>query len=99
MMPNDCGRAECNDVTCLLQPPAKINVVPGFAVLTVEPADGVEGPTIKGHVAAWNVLRDGVGEQDVTRSPGSSGDTGLHPVFRRRRNVRPADARIIPAHP
>ena len=45
-----------------------------------------------------NVLRDRVGEEHVARSAGRRRDTGLDPVFRRRRNVRPADPRIIAAH-
>ena len=30
--------------------------------------------------------------------PGRGGDTGLHPIFRRRRDVRTAHARVIAAH-
>ena len=82
----------------LLQAPAEIDVVARFAILDVEAADSVEGPTIEGHVTTRNVLGHGVGKENVTRSPGRGGDAGLDPVFRRRRNVGPADAGIIAAH-
>ena len=49
------------------------------------------------HVAAGNVLRHDIGEQHVARPAGRGGDGSLHPVHRGRRNVRPADARVIAA--
>ena len=96
-MPHDRGRAEGDDVAFLLQAPAKIHVVAGLAILDVEPADAFERPAIKRHVTTGDVFRHRIGEQNVARPAGRGRDTGLHPIFRRRRNVRPADAGVIAA--
>src|SRR2546423_4831098 len=95
MMPDHRRRTEGDDVAGLLQPPAKIDVVPGFAKIRIEAADRLECPAVEGHVATGNVLSHGVGQEDVTRTARSSCDTGLHPVIRRRREVRPADSGVI----
>ena len=98
MMPDDRGRAECDDVAFLLQAPAEIDVVARLAIFDIEAADGVERPAIEGHVTARNVLRHGVGQEHVARAAGRRRDAGLDPIFRRRRNVRAADPGIIAAH-
>ena len=97
-MPDDRGRAKGDDVAFLLQTPAKIHVVAGFAILNVEAADGVESPTIKGHVTTRDVLRHRVGQKNMARAARRGGDAGLHPIFRRRRNIRTAHAGVIAAH-
>ena len=96
-MPDDRGRTKGDDVAFLLQAPAKIDVVARLAILDIETADRVERPAIEGHVTTWNVLRDRVGEEHVARAAGCRRDAGLDPVFRRRRNVRPADPSVIAA--
>ena len=92
IMPDDRGRAKRDDVACLLQAPAEIDVVAGLAIFGIEPADAFKGPAIKGHVTTGNVLGHRVGEQNVARSAGRRRDAGLDPVLRRRRNIRPADS-------
>ena len=98
MMPDDRGRTESDDVAFLLQAPAKIDVVACLAILGIEAADAIECPAIKGHVTPGNVLGHRIGQEHVARSAGRRGDAGLDPIFRRRRDVRSADARVIAAH-
>ena len=97
MMPDDGGRAEGDRVSGLLDAPAKIDVVTGLVIFGVEPTDVFEGPPIPGHVTTGNVFGHGVGEQDVARPAGRGGDAGLHPVLRRRRNVRATYPGVIAA--
>ena len=96
-MPDNRGRAKRDDVAFLLQTPAEIDVVSGLAILDVEAADGIKGPAIKGHVTTGNVLGHGVGQQNVARSARRRRHAGLHPIFRRRRNVGAAHARVVAA--
>src|SRR6187455_286396 len=98
MVPDDGGRAEGDDVAFLLQAPAEIDVVARLAIIDVEAADGLEGPAIKGHVTTRDVLRHGVGEEDVAGAAWRRGHTGLNPVFGRRRNVWTAHPRVVAAH-
>ena len=88
VMPDDCGGAEGNLVTGLLHAPAKIHVVAGLVILVVESADAFKSPAIPGHVTTGNVFCDRVGQEDMARPTGGRGDTRLHPILGRRRNVR-----------
>ncbi len=97
VVPDDGGGAEGDDAAALLEAPAEVHIVAGLAVFVVEAADLVERPTVESHVAAGNVLGDDIGEEHMARTAGGRGHTGLHPIFRRRRDVRAADAREVAA--
>src|SRR5262249_43136701 len=97
VMPDDRGRAKSDDVTFLLQAPAEIDVVARFSIFNVKPADGIEGPAIKGHVTTRNVFRDRVGKENMAWSAGRGSNAGLHPVFRWRWNVWSAHTSVVSA--
>src|SRR5437667_8510272 len=97
-MPHDRSRAESNDAPGLLNSPAKINIISGFAVFGIEAANIVKRPSIKRHVTARNMLRDRIGEQNVTGPPGRSRDAGLDPILRQRCNVRSAHSGVVAAY-
>ena len=88
VVPDDRRRAECDHAPRLLKPPAKIHIVARLAVFGVEPAYKVERPTVECHIAAGNVLRHDIREQNMARTARRRRHTSLHPVFRRGRNVR-----------
>src|SRR5207244_3204375 len=92
MVPDDGSRAECDHAAGLLQTPAKVHVVTRCVIFRIEPPDIFESPPPKRHVTTRNVFGDGVGQQDVTRPTGRSGDTSLDPSFCRRRNIRTTHA-------
>src|SRR6184192_986559 len=92
MVPDDGSRAESDHAPGLLQTPAKIDVVTRCVIFRIEPPDIFESPPPKRHVTTRNVFGDGVGQQDVTRPTGRSGDTSLDPSFCRRRNIRTTHA-------
>src|SRR6266516_83272 len=94
MMPNNRGGTESDDTARLLQAPAKIDIVARFMILGIKTADLFEGPAIKRHVTAWNVLGHSISKQNVARSSGRSGDAGLNRVLRRRTHVRSARAGV-----
>ncbi len=98
MMPHDGSRVESNDTPGLLQPPAKIDIVASRVILDIEAADLFKCPPVDGHVTAGNVLRDGVGEQNMAGSPRRRSDTGLHPILRGRWDIGPAYSGIFVAH-
>ena len=60
-------------------------------------ADLLERPFVKSHVAAGNVLGNDIGQEHVVWSSGRRGDAGLDPVLGGRRDVRPANPRVISA--
>ena len=95
VVPDDGGGTEGDDLTLLLEAPAEVDIIPGFAVLGVEAADLVKGPLVEGHVASGNVLGHHVREQDMAGTSGGRGDAGLMPVLCWRRDVRSADARVV----
>ena len=98
MMPDNGGGTESDDATGLLQAPAKIDIVAGLVIFGIEAADVFERPSVERHVTTGNVFGDRVGEQNMTRSARRCGDTGLDPILRRRRNIRPAHSGVIAAH-
>src|SRR5712691_2949072 len=98
MMPNNRGGTESDDAACLLQAPAKINIVARFTIFGIKTADLFERPAIKRHVTTWNMFGDRIGEQNVTRSSGRSGHARLNRILRRRAHVRSAYARVFAAH-
>src|SRR5438477_2648507 len=95
MVPDDRRGAKCDRVSGLLDAPAKIHVVTGRMIFRIEATDAFERPAIPRHVTTWNVFRDRVGEQNVARPARRSGDARLHPVPRRRRNVRAANPGVF----
>ena len=97
-MPNNRGRTKRDDATALLQTPAKIDIVAGLVIFGIEAADIFERPAVKRHVTSRNVLGDNVRKQHVRRSAGRAGHASLDPIFRRRRHIRSADARVIAAN-
>ena len=96
-MPDDRSGTESNHVAVLLQAPAKIDVISGFAKLGIKTAHGVKGPAVKGHVTSRDVLGDGIGQEDVARTAGRPCDTSLDQSLSGRRNVRATYSRIISA--
>src|ERR1039457_4106220 len=96
-MPNERCRTEGDLVSRLLDPPAKIDVVAGLVVLWIESTDAFKRPAVPRHVTAGNVFGDGVRQEDMTRSARRGGDAGLHPIPRRRRNIRSTYSRIFAA--
>ena len=97
-MPDDCGWTESNDPSGLLDTPAKIDVIPGFAVFGIEAAQAFKRPAIKRHVTAGDVLGDCIGKQDMAWTAWRCCNTRLNPIFCRRCNVRSAHPGIIATH-
>ena len=87
IVPNDRGRAEGDHAAALLQTPAEVHIITRLAVFRIEATHLIKCPAVECHVAAGNVLRHDIGEQYMARPSGSCSHTGLHPVFRRWRNV------------
>src|SRR4051812_26203996 len=96
-MPDDCCGTETNDPACLLNAPAKIDVVPGLVVLGIKTADAVESPTIERHVTARDVLGHCVRKQNVTWTARRRGDACLNPILRRGRDVWAPYPGVVPA--
>src|SRR6267378_1854469 len=96
-MPHQRCGTEGDLVSGLLDSPAKIDVVAGPVILWIESADAFKRPAVPRHITAWNVFGHGVRQKNVTRSARRGGDASLHPIPRRRRNIRTADPRIITA--
>ena len=96
-MPDNCGGAEADDLSLLLQTPAEVHVIARLAIFRVETAYPLKCPFVEGHVAAGNVLGDEVGKEHMVRTSRRRGDTGLNPIFGRRRDVRAAHARVVAA--
>ena len=97
MMPDNRGGTESDGVPGLLHAPAKIDVIAGLVIFGIEPADVFERPPIPGHVTTGNVFGDRVGEQDMARPARRRGDASLHPVLRRRRDIRAPYPSVISA--
>src|SRR5204863_6922886 len=97
IMPNERCRTKSDLESCLLDPPAKIDVVPSLVILSIESTNVLKRPAIPGHIATRNVFGHGVRQKDMARSAGRGGYAGLHPIARWRRNIRATDPRIIPA--
>src|ERR1041385_3558093 len=57
IMPDKTSGAEPDLISALLQPPADVHVISGFAKERVEATELQKCPSIKRHVAAGNVLR------------------------------------------
>ena len=97
MMPHDCGRAESNDATSLLQSPAKIDIVTGLVVLGIEAANVFKCPPVKRHVTTRNVFGDYVCEQNVAGTARRCCHAGLDPILCRRGHIWSAHSGIITA--
>src|SRR5205823_4432647 len=97
VVPDDGSRTECDYAPGLLQPPAKIYVITRRVIFRIETPDIFESPPPKRHVTTRNVFGDDIGQQDVTRPAGGSGDTSLDPCFCRRRNIWTTHAREVAA--
>src|SRR4030095_7205559 len=97
MVPHDRRRTERNHTTGLLEPPAKIDVIPGLAIFRIEAADALKRPPLERHVTTWNVFGNRVGQQNVAGAARRRCDTGLNPMLCRWRDVRSAYSRIAAA--
>src|SRR5512132_457463 len=86
-MPDDRGRTERDDPSSLLNSPAKIDVVAGFAIFGIEPAYTFEGPTVKRHVTTGNMLSHRIRKQNMVWSARRSSNARLNPILCRRRDV------------
>src|SRR5215471_15092165 len=65
MMPDECARSESDPISCLLQPPAQIDVVTGLAVSRVETVELQQDFPSKRHITTGNVFRDLIAFQHV----------------------------------
>src|SRR5581483_5269844 len=74
VVPDQRGRAEGERPALLPQAPAGVDVVTSGAEAGVEAADRFQRPAAVGHVAAGDVLRLDVVEEDVYRSARGVGD-------------------------
>ena len=93
VMPNESAGAETNFVSLLLQTPTDIDVVAGFPKNGIEAADVVEGPFVKGHVAAGNMFGEAIGQHHVGGAARRSHYAGGDPGIIRRQKIVTADAR------
>ena len=71
----------------MLESPAKIDVVAGFAIFGIEAADIFESPAPERHVTAGNMLGHGIGKEDVAGAARGGRDTGLDPLLGGRSDV------------
>ena len=97
VVPDDGRRAERNHAAALLEAPAEIHIVAGLPVFVIESTDLIERPAVKCHVATGNVLGHDICEEHMARPAGSRRHARLNPIFRRRRNVRAANAGEVSA--
>src|SRR6266550_2124183 len=65
VMPNESRRTESELAAALLQSPADINVIACLFKLWIKTAGFLQGPFMKSHVAARNVLGQTIGQHDV----------------------------------
>src|SRR5438309_7516018 len=75
MMPDHGSRTEAQFPAALLQTPADIDIVTGNTEKGIKATDGLKARFTKGHIAAWNMFRLLVGEQDMNRTAWSIDDT------------------------
>ena len=94
-MPDESGRTEADLAVVLLQAPAYVHVVTRLAENGIEPADRLEGPFVKGHVAAGNVLGFPVCQHHVSRSARGDCHGCRKPRIFRRQKVVPSHANEI----
>src|SRR6185503_5737258 len=97
-MPDDRGRTERDHPSSLLNSPAEIDVVAGFAIFGIETAYRFESPTIKRHVTTGNVLGDCIGKQDMIWSARRRSNACLNPILCGWRDVGSAYTGIIATH-
>src|SRR6185369_7072049 len=92
IMPNKTGTAESQLVTKLLQPPADVDIIPGFSEDWVKPIDLLKSPLVEGHVATWNMIRLTIRQHDVRRSAGRIHNGSGAPRIFRRQEIVAADS-------
>ena len=92
VVPDHGRRAERKRPSTLAQAPADVYVVASGAKLRVESFDGLKCRLLKRHVAARDVLRFCVGDEDLHRSARRVCDAIGDRTVSRRRDVRAADA-------
>ena len=97
-MPHDRGWTESNNPAGLLNSPAKIDVIPCFAVFGIKAAHAFKRPAIERHVTTGNVLGDHICKQHMARSARCPRNAGLNPIFGWRRDIRSAYSGVITAH-
>ena len=97
-MPDDRGWTESNDPASLLNSPAKINIIPCFAVFGIKAAHAFKRPAIERHVTTGNMLGNHICEQHMARSARCRCNAGLNPIFGWRRNIRSAYSSVITAY-
>jgi hypothetical protein len=68
MMPNHRAGIEAYLKARLLNPPADVHIISGHAELRIKSSDELQYTFAKRHVAAWNVLRIAVGDENMRRS-------------------------------
>src|SRR6267143_4819915 len=65
IVPDERGRTEPKLIAALLQTPAHVDIIACFAKEGIESADLQQRPLIEGHVAAWNVFGNAVGQHHM----------------------------------
>src|SRR6516164_9675181 len=95
MMPYLRGGTEAQLPSAFLQAPTNVNVVAGDPKALVKPANCLECGPHKGHVAAWNVLCFGVGEQNMPRPARRVGHACGDGSIMRRQNIGPAHSPMV----
>ena len=95
IMPDYCGRAKRDNPSSLLNSPAEVHVVASLPIFGIEPAYTFEGPTVKCHVTAGNVLGDRIRKQNMVWSAGCRSDARLNPILCRWRDVWSAYSGVI----
>src|SRR5207302_3639473 len=90
VVPDHGGRAEAERPAPRLEPPADIHVVAGGPELRVEAADRLEAGLAERHVAAGDVLRLAVGQEDVNGPARRPRDALGDRSVTRRRDIRSA---------
>jgi hypothetical protein len=95
VVPHDGARMEAERPAARLQPPADVDVVAGDLELRIEAADRLQPRSAERHVAAGDVLGDGVAQQHVHGAARRVRDArGDEPVAGHRQ-IWAADARLL----
>src|SRR5919199_6177963 len=95
VMPDHGGGAEPERPATLLQAPADVDIVAGDAVAGIKPSDRLQRLLAEGHIAARNMLRLAVRQQDMSRTSWRIGDTVGEGTITGRGNVGAAHSHVL----
>ena len=91
MVPDHGGRMKSDGSDLLLYAPAEIHIVARGAVAGIESTHRLECGFPETHIAARDMLGDGIRKQDVDRAAGRVGDTVGNRAIAGRRQIGAAD--------